>query len=309
MSKASTARPLRAILVFLAVVFLGAAVIAPWIYRLVIGVCGMDSYLGGHPFHRYYGRTVQVLAVLGLWPFLRALGLRSLADLGCCRPSGQWGRIAGGFSLGFASLALVALVGVVVGVRVIRGDVPGLRLAEVLGLSAVSAVVVAVLEEVLFRGALFGGLRRAWPWPFALAVSSAVYALVHFMGKGDGPQAVQWYSGFAMLGQLLSGFRQWQEIMPGFCNLALAGAILGLAYQRTGNLYFSIGLHAGWIFWLKLSKALTYPATDRSWIWGTAKLTDGWLALPLLLLVLAVVWRWVLPRPEAGGKPRWHHGE
>ena len=292
MSEANTARPLRAILFFLALIFLGGAVIAPWIYRLALGICGADSWLGGHPFHRYYGRTVQVLAVLGLWPFLRALGQRSLADLGWCRPAGQWGRLAGGFALGFASLALVAWTGVAVGVRVIRGDVPGLTLAEVIALSAVSAGVVAVLEEVLFRGALFGGMRRAWPWPFALAVSSVVYALVHFMGKGDGTQAVQWYSGFEMLWQLLGGFRQWQEIIPGFFNLALAGVTLGLAYQRTGNLYFSIGLHAGWIFWLKLSKALTYPATDRGWLWGTAKLVDGWLALPFLLVVLVVVWRW-----------------
>lgn len=252
----------------------------------------MDSYLGGHPFHRYYGRTVQVLAVLGLWPFLRALGLRSLADLGLCRPAGQWGRVAGGFALGFASLAVVAWVGLAVGVRTVRGDVLGPRLAEVFILSAASAVVVAVLEEVLFRGALFGGLRRAWSWPFALTVSSAVYALVHFLGKGDGDVTVEWYSGFEMLWRLLGGFRQWQEIIPGFFNLALAGAILGLAYQRTGDLYFSFGLHAGWIFWLKMCKALTYPATDRSWLWGTAKLVDGWLALPLLLAVLAVVWRW-----------------
>ncbi len=285
MSEANAARPLRAILFFLALIFLGGAVISPWIYRLVIGVCGPDSWLGQHPFHRYYGRTVQVLAVLGLWPFLRALGQRSLADLGWCRPAGQWGRLAGG-------LALVAMIGVAVGVRVVRGDVPGLGMVEVLALSALSAGVVAVLEEALFRGALFGGMCRAWPWPFALAVSSVVYALVHFMGKGDGTQAVQWYSGFEMLGQLLGGFRQWPESFTGFLNLALAGAILGLAYQRTGNLYFSIGLHAGWIFCLKLSKEVTCPATDRGWLWGTEKLVDGWLALPLLLVVLAVVWRW-----------------
>jgi membrane protease YdiL (CAAX protease family) len=284
---------LRAIVIFLTLIFLSAAVISPWIYRLALGICGADSWLGGHPFHRYYGRTVQVLAVLGLWPFLRALGQRSLADLGLGRPAGQWGRLAGGFALGFASLAVVAWVGVAVGARMVRSEILGPKLVELLVKSAAGAGVVAMLEEVLFRGALFGGLRRAWPWPFALAVSSAVYALVHFMGKGDGAQAVQWYSGFEMLGQLLGGFTHWREIVPGFFNLALAGAILGLAYQRTGNLYYSIGLHAGWIFWLKICKALTFPASDRTWLWGTWKLVDGWLALPLLLVVLAVVWRWV----------------
>jgi membrane protease YdiL (CAAX protease family) len=293
---AATARPLRAILIFLAVVFLGGAVISPWIYQLVLAICGPDSYLGGHPFHRYYGRTVQVLAVLCLWPFLRALGLRSLAELGLSRP--RWGRLAAGFGLGFASLAVVAMIGVAVGAMMLRGEVPAAKLSKMAALAAAGAALVAVLEELLFRGALFGGLRRAWSWPFALVVSSAVYALVHFMGKGDGDQVVKWYSGFEMLARLLGGFAHWREIVPGFFNLTLAGAILALAYHRTGNLHFSIGLHAGWIFWLKMCKATTYPAASRSWIWGTAKLVDGWLALLVLAVVLAVVWKWVKPAPE-----------
>ena len=46
-------------------------------------------------------------------------------------------------------------------------------------------MIVAVIEEILFRGALFGVLRKAMPWPGALAVSSAVYSAVHFIQNVD----------------------------------------------------------------------------------------------------------------------------
>lgn len=73
---------------------------------------------------------------------------------------------------------------------------------------------------------------------------------------------------------------------PIFFNLTLAGILLGLAYQRTGNLYFSIGLHAGWIFWLKTYAAFTAASPRASaGFWGTSKMIDGWLALLVLVAV------------------------
>ena len=77
--------------------------------------------------------------------------------------------------------------------------------------------------------------------------------------------------------------------MPGFFNLTLVGALLALAYQRTGNLYFSIGLHAGWIFWLKTYGTFTAaPARAPAWFWGTDKMIDGWPALMVLVAVLVL---------------------
>ena len=82
---------------------------------------------------------------------------------------------------------------------------------------------------------------------------------------------------------MLSGFFDVEQVVPGFFNLTLAGALLALAYQHTGNLYFSIGLHAGWIFWLKFYGFFTRDIeTANAWFWGTSKLIDGWLALIVL---------------------------
>jgi membrane protease YdiL (CAAX protease family) len=75
-------------------------------------------------------------------------------------------------------------------------------------------------------------------------------------------------------------------IVPGVLNLTLAGMLLAWAYQCTGNLYFSIGLHAGWIFWVKAYAIATTlaPAADKWW-WGTGRMAivNGWVALPVLV--------------------------
>ena len=140
-------------------------------------------------------------------------------------------------------------------------------------------MVVATLEEILFRGGIFGGLRRVLYWPFALLISSAIYALVHFLQRAELTGPVVWNSGLALLPHMLGGFADFHALVPGFFNLTLAGVLLGLAYQRTGNLYFSIGLHAGWIFWLKIYGHFTADAPQAAiWFWGSGKMIDGWLA-------------------------------
>ena len=88
---------------------------------------------------------------------------------------------------------------------------------------------------------------------------------------------------------MLGGFLDFYALVPGFFSLTLVGVLLGLAYQRTGNLYFSIGLHAGWIFWLKIFGAFTADVPHTAaWFWGTGKMIDGWLAFFVLALTLAV---------------------
>src|SRR5207247_1073132 len=93
------------------------------------------------------------------------------------------------------------------------------------------------------------------------------------------------------------GFFDGKTLVPGFFNLTLAGIILGLAYQRLNHLYFSIGLHAGWIFWLKSYGFLTDPGSGANqWLWGTRKLIDGWLAFAVLIVIWLVVLRLFPPR-------------
>ncbi|MBI3191079.1 MAG: CPBP family intramembrane metalloprotease [Pedosphaera parvula] len=295
-------RPLRALAIYLAVVFLGGALLAPWLHQLALwgaGHVGWLEDLARSPFHRFVNRSLLLLAVVGLWPLMRGLGVKGWRDVGLGPPAGQWRNAGKGFTLGFVSLAGVAFVAFVAGARSFQTNHTLVQISAHLTNAGLAAVVVSVIEELLFRGAIFGGLRRAYRWPTALLVSSAVYALVHFFDRPGSPQAVVWWSGFATLAIMLQGFIELERLVPGFFNLTLAGVLLGLAYQRTGTLYFSIGLHAGWIFWLKSYGFLTGEiAGANTWLWGTGRLIDGWLALFVLAGALVFANHWLLPTPR-----------
>ncbi len=291
-------RPLRALLIYTLVVFVGGALLAPWLYQLVHAVAP-NSHLAQNPFHRYVDRALLGLALIGIWPLLRGLGATSWRETGFVKPSGQWKRLGAGFALGFGSLACVAAIVLAANGRQINPDLTAGRVCKGLATAAGTAIVVAVLEELLFRGGIFGALRKIWNWRAALLVSSMIYAIVHFQ-KAELTGPVTWSSGLELLPRMLAGFGNFQAMLSSFLNLTLAGISLGFAYQKTGNLYFSMGLHAGWIFWLKFYGLVTNSvAGGSSWLWGTDKLIDGWLALLVLAAVFLVV---VKLRFETGGK-------
>jgi len=296
-------RPLGALVLFVLIVFVGGALLAPWLYWLAQAASALWPTLAEAPFHRFVNRAVLGLALVGLWPLLRRLGITSWRQAGLPRPAGQWKRLAAGLALGFASLALVALVALLAGGRQWRADLTVGRLVGKSASALATATVVAVLEEVLFRGALFGALRRHMRWTAALLYSSGVYALAHFLASARLAGEVAWWSGLALLPQMWAGLWDWQQLVPGFLSLSLAGAWLALGYQRTGSLYFSIGLHAGWIFWLKLYGAVTVAAVGaNAWWWGSHKLINGWLACGILLAGLGLYARATTPTraPTAG---------
>jgi membrane protease YdiL (CAAX protease family) len=294
--------PLRALLIYLGAIFFGGALLAPWIYRLVQESAAQFQFLetlAHEPFQRFLTRTFLGIALLGLWPFARSLGAHSWREIGLPKPQGQGSKLVGGLALGFGSLAVVAGLVLLAGGRTLDAHRSGHSLMRHLVNAGLAALVVALLEEIIFRGALFGALRKAYHWMIALLLSSAIYALLHFFESPQTMSEAGWASGLELLPRMARGFVNFQAVVPGFFNLTLAGLILGLAYHRFGNLYFSIGLHSGWIFWVKSYGFLTRAnPTANTWFWGSRKLVDGWLALIVLILVLVTVGRLTVPRTK-----------
>lgn len=300
-------RPATVIASYFAAIFLGGALIAPAVYHLVQTLA--DSWpalkgLAGHPFHRYVDRSFMIIGILGLVPALKKLEFQGWREVGLT-PFFLGKRDAWkGFVFGFLSLALAVVVVVGSGGRMLRGGQTGVSLAGHLFNAAFAALVVAALEELFFRGVVFGALRKQFSWKNALAVSSAVYAILHFLARVEAPPEVHWWSGLALLPHKLRGFGDVQQLVPAFFNLLLAGIMLGLAYQRTGTLWFSFGLHAGWIFWLKTYGFATDNVADaQTWVWGSGKLIDGWVAGIVLLLLLALLMRMLPKSPSQNEVP------
>jgi membrane protease YdiL (CAAX protease family) len=284
----------RAWLLYLLVVFLGGALLAPALYWLAQGLAfewPVWQRVAANPFHRYVHRSVEILALAGLWPLLRELRVNSLRQVGWVAPRRLRGQELGdGFALGFLTMAVIAVASLVGGTRMVGSwSLPGL--VGRLGSAALTAGVVAVLEETLFRGALFGTLKAGFGWAGAALFSGLVFAAVHFFEPVRASGPVGWTTGLTVLARMLRGLGEWHSLVPGFLNLTLVGILLAVAFHRTGALYFSIGLHASWVVWIKLYGYVSQPVAEAgTWVCGSDKLVDGWLALPVLLAAL-----WMLP--------------
>src|SRR5581483_1992557 len=119
-------RPLWALLIYFIVIFIGGALLAPWLYELAQHL--PFPKIASAPFHRFEDRAFLILALAGIWPLLKAFGAKSLEDFGITPPYGQSRKFFGGLLLGFFSLALVAALAIGFGARAV---VPGLTAAKI----------------------------------------------------------------------------------------------------------------------------------------------------------------------------------
>lgn len=296
-------RTLIALLLYLVWVFVGAALAAPWVYQGLqlaghSASTGFLHSLSQAPFHRVVNRCLLGLALVGLPWLLRRLGARSWKSVGFTSPFGQGRHFGFGIALGFISLAVVAVLAAVAGARTFQSSLSTQRILTLILSAAGTAGLVALMEELLFRGVLYGRLRAGVGDAIALVLSSSIYSLVHFFQRPDPPASVHWLSGFECLGQMLVGFTVLKELIPAFFTLALVGLILARLFRDTGSLWGSIGLHAGWIFWLKLYGGITRPMPQaQTWIWGSARLIDGWSAFVIVCACAVLASRWTKRRP------------
>jgi hypothetical protein len=140
-----------------------------------------------------------------------------------------------------------------------RGTFPSLELLAV--------YIPAVLhEELVFRGYPFQKLRVLHR-PFAIGGTSLLFAVMHIGNHGI--------------------------TVVAFTNLALAGVLLALAYERYGRLWFPIGLHFAWNLlcgpvlgydvsgYVPVSSLLTTVGSGAPWLTGGAFGIEGsaWIGL------------------------------
>jgi hypothetical protein len=291
--------------VYLLAVFVIAAAVAPWLYlgmQVLAGEVAAFEKLARQPFHRYVNRCLLIGAVVGLWPLLRALRMCSWRELGLAASPRTRALLWRGMLFGTLGLGPVVAASLVSGARVLAGWGSYGDLLRRLAEAGATGIGVGCLEEVLFRGALYGALRRVHGVWLSSVGSSVIYAIVHFFRRPDAPERVEWSTGFETLGAMLRGFGDVGELVPGFFTLVVVGGILAWCYERSGNLYFSIATHGSWVFWIKASGYLTAFAAEGSgatWWWGTQRVSDGWCAL-LLVGASAALVRHLCPKVPLG---------
>lgn len=286
--------PLRAWCLYLGLVLGVGALIAPWCYAAAQSLAAhwpAAAWLAAHPFRRYLSRCLLVGALAGLPLLWRRLHLRRTTSLGWSHPAGGRRELMIAWGLGTAGTVALLCFSVGAGWRWSEPLELERRLGIALGAFA-SGAAVAVLEETLFRGALYSSLRRHHgPW-LSGTFTTGLFVLSHYFARAHQEGAVGWLSGFEVLGRSLQTVVS-VGALPETTLLAAAGAVLVWVRERSGALWWPAGLHAGWVFGRKLADGLTE-------LQPTAGFLEEWRGSLLMLAVTAVALVWLVPkaRPE-----------
>lgn len=263
-------KDLRKLLLYLVASLVLGALLAPLLFKGGHWLAGLGIFpsLEKQGFQRYFNRSVQIVAILLLWPLVRSLRVRSLGELGLRWDSDWLRRLLIGF---FAAVALMVVMSLIVhafgGILFLP---PELRSLHDWPKVVLTAFTVGFIEECIFRGAFLGLLQRQMSRPGALFASSVFFSVLHFikpMKTVIAPSDVSWLSGFALIPGV---FSQWSDpAMIGalFTTLFAVGWVLGWATQRTHSLWVSIGLHAGWVFCVQgFGKFAVFAPGGLPWI-------------------------------------------
>jgi membrane protease YdiL (CAAX protease family) len=288
----STLSPARIFLAFVLVLLgamLFAAITSPWLQWLL-------APINEFPLHRVFSRlTMLGVIACTAWLLIRQrLAQREL--LGFHRPWPQFlQRLLLGWLAGLAlmTLALVPLFLLDLREWGPRFPADSVALLGLLLKGLGSGLLVALIEETFFRGALQGALQRQGATRWALFAVPLLYSAVHFLGRAASVpfDEVHALSGFTAWRGFFTAFAEPLRILDAFVALYFVGLMLALVRQRWGDLAGCIGLHAGFVAVITVFRRISVPAPDNHWSFLVGSF-DGllgiWIAVLTAIVCIAV---------------------
>jgi membrane protease YdiL (CAAX protease family) len=284
------------LMIYLTASLIVACVISPWMSL------GADWFVSqwpawlpdGVPFPKVFNRAFLVSAIVLFFLYRRLLFPPELKRL--FTPGFDVAKR--NFFIG-AGLAVVSIVILVAVMSAAGAFIPYFRLSlgtmlARMASALATSIIVGFGEEFFFRGVLFLGLLQQGGPLRAYLVTNLFYSALHFIKPSEEYflEGLDVFAGFRHLPTTFDRFFDPLELLPGIIGLFLIGVVFSYALARTGNLYLSIGLHAGWIFGLKTFRLFgNYTRDDLGWAFGSGdpKVVSGvvtWIGI--LLVGLAV---------------------
>lgn len=281
------------ILVYFAGVVLLGALLAPWLFWAGNWLGHQHSalqILNESDFQRYFHRAILIAAVVLLLPICRWLHLPGLKALFAQNDSTPIRHLVIGFILALGVMTALAFSLIHFDYWNWKTPLPWHRVQKVL----LTALVVPIIEELFFRGALTKLITRSSNRWWALIFVSALYSIVHFLKPRDtviSDSAVNWLSGFHLIPLSFERFSEPQLLLYGWGTLFILGLTLGYAAMKTRGLWFSIGLHAGVILGkFSFTKLAKFDSKKTIMPWLNTDLTIGIVALGVMALLFILVW-------------------
>ena len=296
----TSSRPPNLQLVVLIVLFLTigigvAAFAAVWIMEGAAQLGGpIGEFLQDKGADRVMRRCLLAVALIFLGFFLKMIGWSARCDFNFNLSRHRLPELAHGILIGLATFSGLSIAVWLLDVRVIK-PLPNWGIILNKSLSClIAGISIGLLEEIVCRGILFRSAARLWrTWPAAI-VSSAVFALAHFLTptpeafKAATPSGAVWQ----VYLNTFTNITQHEAFLLRFCNLTLLGVVLCAFLMYTGSLWQSIGAHATWVWAMKTHDFLTefnYNQPVSIWFGFRYDFTDSLVAVFILLALLATI--------------------
>lgn len=280
---------------FLLVLFLAAALVAA--SALAYPAWWLVGLISDQPIHRVMHRIAMLVAFIGLIFIFRRWQVANKEALGYGLPKTEFiKQLLVGLVVGAA--IMVPLMATLFGldVRDLKSDFEWSfgSLAGLIASGLLSGLVVALIEETFFRGALFTAVRRESGTLLAIVLPSLLYASVHFLGgRLRLPRdQVEWATGFEVLNKLLEKYSAPLELFDSFLALFAVGVLLAVVRVRTNAIAACIGLHAAWVCTIQTVRRASIVREDAeaNWIVGSYDGVIGWGALGWIAVILIAYW-------------------
>ena len=231
------------------------------------------------------GLFVMLLAaLLAGWLCARVLEGLPFRSLGISFTNGWWMHLLVGLLVGAATLSFAVLIAVAFGgLRFEMNPVDSSALVTSLGTALVLLTLGAASEEALFRGYPFQTFTRAGLAWLAILLTSIFFGAAHLRNPDSGKLAL--------------------------LNTILAGLWFSIAYLKTRDLWFAIGMHFMWnwmqgaLFGIEVSgftdlapaPLLKEMDSGPEWLTGTTYGVEGGIVTTIAITVsTAVIYFWPL---------------
>jgi membrane protease YdiL (CAAX protease family) len=250
--------------------------------------------------HKLINNTAKLLAIPGFLLLMKWLGMLSKSSLGYGLPRPPFLReMMKGWLAGTAILLALSTALLLLGARTFK-PIPEEFWTLLLktGLAGlIGGILVGFIEETFFRGGMYGAMRRNNRVITAALLTSLFYAAMHFIKQQPlaAAEPYVWYSGLQILSTAFIQLAEWTTF-DSFLALFVVGLFLALLRERSGNIAYCIGMHAGWIFVIRLMRKFTRVdhSSEFSGLVGHYDGITGYLAvvwLGLLILLYYRYWR------------------
>ena len=194
-----------------------------------------------------------------------------------------------GFLYGIIIMLIIELLLFLLGIHELdtNRSITMASVIERIAKAMLAGLLIGLVEESIFRGALFTGLYKQAGAVITVFFSSLVYSAVHFIRYRDLPADadIGWLTGISMMPEAFRRFHEW-SIVDYFLTLFIFGVLLGLLRLKHRGIAACIGVHAGIVMLIKLSDYFTNRTHNSSYEYLVSQYnsTFGWISFIVILL-------------------------